>query len=162
MHDRESITSSTKSITSSTKSIASDILRTTGDRLRVNRDRLRAMVTTIDAVIDVSARLREIRDRLAQLNQEKTALEQERDRCLDALAASTSDRLPPPEPGASNRDHILAYFRRFPKSRFTAIDLWDALHQRVDSLPAVRTLLSRMADEGKLTRVRHGVYILRP
>jgi len=115
----------------------------------------------IDAVIDASARLREIRDRLAQLNQEKAALEQELERCLDFLATSTADRLPPPEAGATNRDHILAYFRRNPTRRLTAIDLWDALNQRVDNLPVIRTLLSRMADEGKLTRVRHGVYILR-
>ncbi len=119
------------------------------------------MSDAVDRVIDVSGRLRELRDRLAQLDQERAALQQEMDRCMELLPSSSGELALSPPPGVRGRDHVLDYFRRRPASSVTPLDLHAALPDGVVSLVGLRTLLGRMADEGLLTRIPRGFYILR-
>jgi hypothetical protein len=123
---------------------------------------LRCMSDTESAFVTISQRMESLRRRIIELDAERAQAQEEIGACMRQLA-SMADRNAAPGPDAAFRDHILWSLRR---NRARAVPMAPSdivydlkLTNRRDEAN-VRTLLARMAKEGRVKRVAHGRYVI--
>jgi len=119
----------------------------------------------LDQVVTLAGELAALRQRLAQLDAERVIVDGQIADCVNRIAVATAAaRTPPPAAIVANEPNslsaaVLNVFRQNPEKEFTALDIADIL-QMTDfrAHGNIRTHLSRMAYDGRVTRVRFGKY----
>jgi hypothetical protein len=115
------------------------------------------MSDSVQAVLDLSARLRELRDHLDRLDAERAAVKQQIDECMGKLGSVRGESEPMPD-GIANQ--IRWALRRNPDRPLAPMDVAGMLSPtREVDVANVRTLLARMARDGRARKVAHGRYM---
>jgi hypothetical protein len=124
--------------------------------VQVIHDMIRVMNDSVQRVLDLSARLRELRDQLDRLDAERASVRQQIDACMSQLGARGEGE-PMPE-GMANQ--IRWALRRHRDRPLAPIDVAAMLRLTSESDVAnVRTLLARMARDGRARKVARGRYM---
>ncbi len=120
------------------------------------------MNDTVNRVLDVSSQLRQMKDRLTELDSERADLQKQIAQCMDILASAFDGHRATNLPSdASMADQVLAVLARN-NHPLSPLDVADMLELRRNAdIMNVRTLLSRMARDGRATKVSHGRYVAR-
>ena len=114
------------------------------------------MNASVQRVLDLSARLRELRDQFDRLDAERTAVQQQIDACMSELGAARGESEPMPE-GLANQ---IRWALRRSDHPLAPIDIASMLRlTRGSDVANVRTLLARMARDGRARKVAHGRYV---
>jgi septal ring factor EnvC (AmiA/AmiB activator) len=117
------------------------------------------MSDTVQRILDLSARLRELRGQLDRLDAERAVVRQQIDECMDQIGAAREDEEKEPMPeGIANQ--IRWALRRHRDRPLAPIDVAGMLRLRsTTDVANVRTLLARMARDGRARKVAHGRYM---
>ena len=128
------------------------------DTNRAIHARIRGMNYDVQRVLDLSARLRELRDQLDRLDVERAAVQQQIDACMSQLGAARSAESEPMPQGMANQ--IRWALRRHRDRPLAPIDIVAMLRLTSEADVAnVRTILARMARDGRVRKVAHGRYM---
>lgn len=114
------------------------------------------MNDSVNRVLTISTRLRELRDQLDRLDAERSTIQRQIDECMSQLGAAREGE--PMPNGMANQ--IRWALRKHRDRPLAPIDIADML--RITSLSDVanvRTLLARMARDGRARKVAHGRYV---
>jgi len=115
------------------------------------------MSDSIQRVLDLSARLRELRDQLDRLDVERAAVKRQIEDCMAQLGTARGDGEPMPD-GMANQ--IRWALRRHRDRPLAPVDIAAMLRlSREADVVNVRTLLARMARDGRARKVAHGRYM---
>jgi len=115
------------------------------------------MSDSVQRILDLSARLRELRDQLDRLDAERAAVKRQIEECMAQLGTVRGDGEPMPD-GMANQ--IRWALRRHRDRPLAPIDIAAMLRISSEADVAnVRTLLARMARDGRARKVAHGRYV---
>ncbi len=116
------------------------------------------MNDSIQRVLDISVRLRELRDQLDRLDAERAAVQQQIDVCMSQLGEARRAESEPMPQGMANQ--IRWALRSHRDRPLAPIDIAAMLRLTSGAAVAnVRTLLARMARDGRARKVAHGRYM---
>ncbi|HEV7427274.1 MAG TPA: hypothetical protein VGQ46_12990 [Thermoanaerobaculia bacterium] len=128
------------------------------------------MTDDLNQVATLAGEMTALRQRLAQLNAERVTIEGQIAGYVDRIAAAAAAGgipLPAASPGAAPTVEwhdpmplsaaVLYVMRRSPETAFSAVEI-AAILQMTDDVGSIRTHLSRMAKDGRATRVSFGKY----
>ncbi|HEY6136444.1 MAG TPA: hypothetical protein VI670_01640 [Thermoanaerobaculia bacterium] len=107
-------------------------------------------------ILDLSERLRELRGQLDRLDAERAAVQRQIDECM-AEMGPPSDEEPMPEGMAQQVRWALRRHRDHPLAPFDVATMLGLTRKR--DIGNVRTLLARMARDGRARKVAHGRYM---
>lgn len=128
---------------------ARDLIRDTHVSIQVMRD-------TAQHILDLSARLRELRELLDKLDAERAEVKRQIDECMAQMGAAGDDE---PMPKGMT-EQIRWALRRHPNRPLAPIDISTMLRLTSErDVGNVRTLLARMARDGRVRKVAHGRYV---
>src|ERR1051325_3727017 len=123
---------------------------------RFNASMSRLMSDTVQHILDLSERLRELRGQLDRLDAERAAVQRQIDECM-AEMGPPSDEEPMPEGMAQQVRWALRRHRDHPLAPFDVATMLGLTRKR--DIGNVRTLLARMARDGRARKVAHGRYM---
>ena len=115
------------------------------------------MNDSVQQVLNLSARLRDLRDQLDRLDAERAAVQKQIDECMAQLGVARGAGEPMPQ-GMANQ--IRWALRRHRDRPLAPIDIATMLRFTSGAdINNVRTLLARMARDGRARKVAHGRYV---
>lgn len=115
------------------------------------------MDDSVQRVLDLSTKLRELRDHLDRLDAERAAVQKQIEECMSQLGAVRGSSEPMPQ-GMANQ--IRWALRRHRDRPLAPIDVAGILRFNSGAdIANVRTLLARMARDGRARKVAHGRYV---
>jgi hypothetical protein len=135
-------------------------------RLHASCHTFLSVMTTgaVESVFDLARRLAALQDRLAVLDRERGGVQEEIARCISELASAAVNVVSPPAPLPSASSNtfagsVLLVLHRNPGRAFSAREIVAQLGIRDRrTRNNLRTLLSRMARDGRAVRAGYGRY----
>lgn len=115
------------------------------------------MNDSIQRVLDLSTRLRELREQFDRLDAERAAVKQQMDECMAELGTIRGESEPMPKGLANQIRWALRRHRDRPLAPFDIVGMLRL--SREADVANVRTLLARMARDGRARKVAHGRYM---
>jgi hypothetical protein len=121
----------------------------------------------LDQVVALAGEVAALRQRLAELDAERVTIEGQIADRVNRIAAAAVAAGTPPSPAVQAGEWndsmeisagVLYLLRQSPDKVFTAPEIADGLQLSYQQLGSIRTHLSRMAKDGRVTRVRFGKY----
>jgi septal ring factor EnvC (AmiA/AmiB activator) len=138
------------------KHVKRDSIHVASDLIRLTHVFIQDMSDTVQHILDLSERLRELRGQLDRLDAERAAVRQQIEECMAQMGPG-SDEEPMPEGMAQQIRWALRRHRDRPLAPVDVATMLRLTSQR--DVGNVRTLLARMARDGRARKVAHGRYV---
>ncbi|HKS21675.1 MAG TPA: hypothetical protein VJZ76_02665 [Thermoanaerobaculia bacterium] len=114
------------------------------------------MSDAVQHILDLAARLRELRELLDKLDAQRAEVKREIDECMAQMGAARDDE-PMPQ---GMTEQIRWALRHHPNRPLAPSDVATMLRLTSErDIGNVRTLLARMARDGRARKVAHGRYV---